>query len=77
MDREKLKSIVSNLKLLLESLESEINSYPSVYTQNTEDVHENINSDWKELYYDPNGNDFDEVYSEDYGNEYKITDDNK
>jgi hypothetical protein len=60
MDREKLKLIVRNLKLLVESLESEILSDPSNYVQKTEDLNE--------PYYDPNGNDFDEIYTE---NNYK------
>jgi hypothetical protein len=67
MDREKLKLIVKNLKLLVESLESEVLSDPSSYVQDT--------GDWKELYYDPNGDDFDEVYSQNYGTGYRITND--
>lgn len=53
MDRERLKLIVRNLKLLVESLESEVLSDPSSDIQ-----------DYEEQYYDPNGNDFDEIYTE-------------
>lgn len=60
MDKEKLKLIVRNLKLLVESLESEVLAEDFDSSSNTQD--------WKEMYYDPNGNDFDEIYTENNSN---------
>ena len=55
MDREKLKLIVRNLKLLVDSLESEVHSDVNAYK------YEN----WKEL--TPQLNDYDEVFDDDDG----------
>ena len=55
MDREKLKLIVKNLKLLVESLESEVYSDIDAYK------YEN----YKELL--PEINDYDEVFDDDDG----------
>ena len=55
MDREKLKLIVKNLKLLVESLESEVYSDVDAYK------YEN----YKELL--PEINDYDEVFDDDDG----------
>ena len=55
MDREKLKLIVKNLKLLVESLESEV--YSDI------DAYKYVN--YKELL--PEINDYDEVFDDDDG----------
>ena len=55
MDKEKLKLIVRNLKLLVDSLESEVHSDVNAYK------YEN----WKEL--TPQLNDYDEVFDDDDG----------
>jgi len=73
MDKEKLKLIVRNLKLLVESLESEILSDPSSYVEET--VFDEFGEDAHKYYYDPNGNDFDEIYAEGYGSRYRIMND--
>ena len=73
MDRERLKLIVKNLKLLVESLESEVLSDPSSYVEET--VSEEWEQDTHKYYYDPNENDFDEIYSESYGSRYRIMND--
>ena len=55
MDREKLKLIVKNLKLLVDSLESEVYSDLDAYKYDN----------WKEL--TPRINDYDEVFDDDDG----------
>ena len=55
MDKERLKLIVRNLKLLVDSLESEVHSDVNAYK------YEN----WKEL--TPQLNDYDEVFDDDDG----------
>ena len=55
MDKEKLKLIVRNLKLLVDSLESEVLSDVDAYKYDN----------WKEL--TPRINDYDEVFDDDDG----------
>ena len=55
MDKEKLKLIIRNMKLLVDSLESEVHSDLDAYK------YEN----WKEL--TPQLNDYDEVFDDDDG----------
>ena len=55
MDKEKLKLIVRNLKLLVDSLESEVYSDLDAYKYDN----------WKEL--TPRINDYDEVFDDDDG----------
>ena len=55
MDKEKLKLIVRNLKLLVDSLESEVYSDLEAYKYDN----------WKEL--TPRINDYDEVFDDDDG----------
>ena len=55
MDKERLKLIVRNLKLLVDSLESEVHSDLDAYKYDN----------WKEL--TPRINDYDEVFDDDDG----------
>ncbi len=55
MDKTKLKLIVKNLKLLVDSLESEVHSDIDAYKYDN----------YKEL--TPQLNDYDEVFNDDYG----------
>ena len=58
MDRERLKLIVRNLKLLVESLESEVFSDPSAYTdkqENFDDPASNYITDYDEIFEDDDG----------------------
>jgi len=47
MDREKLKLIISNMELLLDSLKSEVFSEPNSYMKNFEKI-----SDYDEVFID-------------------------
>jgi|TARA_B100000035_G_C20684848_1_gene415621 hypothetical protein len=54
MEREKLKLIVRNLKLLVEALESEVYSDIDAYKPNYEEIAPHI-SDYDEVFYDDDG----------------------
>ena len=60
MERDKLKLIVRNLKLLVEALESEVHSNPTAYTDKRE------NFDDPASYYAPIS-DNDEIFNDDDG----------
>ena len=60
MERDKLKLIVRNLKLLVEALESEVYSDPTAYTDKRE------NFDDPASYYAPIS-DYDEIFNDDDG----------
>ena len=60
MERDKLKLIVRNLKLLVEALESEVYSDPKAYTDKRE------NFDDPADYYAPIS-DYDEIFNDDDG----------
>ena len=58
MERDKLKLIVRNLKLLVEALESEVYSDIDAYTtkqENFDDPAENYITDYDEVYDDDDG----------------------
>ena len=70
MDRDKLKLIVKNLKLLVESLESEVYSDVDSYTgkRSYDDLHKAISNERLDMY---GGsavlNDYDEIFDDDDG----------
>tara|TARA_B100000003_G_C10855716_1_gene340927 strand:- start:158 stop:379 length:222 start_codon:yes stop_codon:yes gene_type:complete len=70
MDRDKLKLIVKNLKLLIESLESEVYSDVDSYTgkRNYDDLYKAIRNERLDMY---GGsavlNDYDEIFDDDDG----------
>jgi hypothetical protein len=58
MERDKLKLIVRNLKLLVEALESEVYSDPGAYTDKRENFDDPIpysSTDYDEVFYDDDG----------------------
>tara|TARA_R100000353_G_scaffold164970_2_gene125872 strand:- start:179 stop:364 length:186 start_codon:yes stop_codon:yes gene_type:complete len=58
MERDKLKLIVRNLKLLVEALESEVYSDPSAYTDKRENFDDPIPypvADYDEVFNDDDG----------------------
>ena len=58
MERDKLKLIVRNLKLLVEALESEVYSDPESYTDKRENFDDPIpysSTDYDEVFYDDDG----------------------
>ena len=59
MDREKLKLIVHNLELLVDSLKSEVYSDVDAYKASYEEVAPYI-SDYDEVFYDGDDDDYDD-----------------
>ena len=76
MERDKLKLIVKNLKLLVEALESEVYSDPGAYTDKRENFDDPIPypvADYDEVFNDDD--DYDDSVTNRINNSYRLVND--
>ena len=74
MDKEKLKLIVHNLELLVDSLKSEVYSDVDAYKASYEEVAPYIN-DYDEVFYDGDDDDYDDGVINRINKSYRLVND--